>query len=860
MSTAETASLRLAIPPEVADGCPMSMLDASLAWSRAGWKVLPVRSRSWKGKDRNGKDIAYKPKAPLVTHGVKDATTDEEQIRKWWAKWPDAAVGIAAGHGRVVVVDADLDEKRHPAGAAEVQGLFRRLGVKLSTAEQRTPSGGRQYLFRLPEHLSLEDVKNAVGKGKPGRPAWPEMPHCDVRALDGYFVAGPSRVGPYDKAPDGGAYEWCGEALVPQDMPEGLYEILPKRSAAPAPVTAPVQAAPRTAATLSEPDAYAMKVLAEEADRLAGTGRGGRNPALNEIALRLFRVFMAKGADTEPIYRELRRACEANGYLQDDGEGAFLATMASARRAADKEGPAYISSPEPGWNAPAPASGETARDAPLSILPPPEEPPRGILPAPLEDAIEDVAAKLGGGQYALGLAACLAMMSAAVGGKRKAAVKKANPQPGSLWICVLGAFGGGKSPCAAPFIAPLQAQCTKDHDEWEEAYEEAYQKLQDYKRRAKQKNGLQEGEKEPKLPPYPPMVKLGGDTTMEALGKTFNACHKRGRVPSTAIFSDELRKAFKAMGAYHAGGTVEDLPQQLLSLYDGEAWDTSRSDQTRNMTIPHCYLTIFGGMQTALVSQMFSMEQLESGGLGRFMFFRAEPPMHEKWNDEDLKPETRRVIGTIARRLLDMPDRQPPEGAGDGPIDLDDPNDEIGITQEASAAMARWYEENRSRAAVEGTIGLFAKLSKQSSRIALLLHLARQEFLPAEEREPLITAETMHKAFRLTAYLERTLKEVRTLALAGRKAASLETVHRVASKIFLSHAGEIRASGGVVANSTILEWLKAGGVNATSRSLQDICTPLDVRPFDKLIARGTRGRRFTDNAFAIMARAAGVET
>ena len=866
MSTAETSALRLAIPAEVADGRPMSMLEAALAWARAGWKVLPVRSRSWKGKDRNGKDIAYKPKAPLVTHGVKDATTDEEQIRKWWDRWPDAAVGIAAGHGRVVVVDADLDEKRRPAGAMEVQDLFRRLGVKLDTAEQRTPSGGRQYLFRLPAGLSLEDVKNAVGKGKPGRPAWPEMPHCDVRAIDGYFVAGPSRVGPYDKAPDGGAYEWCGEALVPQDMPEGLYEILPKRSAAPAPVTVPVQAAPRIAAMPSEPDAYAMKVLAEEADRLAGTGRGGRNPALNEIALRLFRVFMAKGADTEPIYRELRRACEANGYLQDDGEGAFLATMASARRAAEREGPAYIYSPEPSPRASRPASGPApqppaggSEDAPLSILPPPEDVPRGLFPQPVEDAIADVADKMGGGQYALAFAPCLAVFGAAVGGKRKAAVKEASPQPGNIWVCVLGGYGAGKSPCAEPFVEPLQDRNTQAYDEWEAAYEEAYRKLQDYRRRSKQKNGLQEGEEEPKLPAYPPMAKMSGDTTMEALGKAYKACRDRGLVPSTAIFSDELRNAFKAMGCYHAGGTVEELPQQLLSLYDGAAWDTNRAAAERNMTIPHCYLSIFGGLQTALIPKMFTPDVLEAGGLGRFMFFRGEPPMHEEWKDDDLKPETRKVIRFTVGRLLDMPRVEPPDVDGGGPIDLSGLDDTIGLTAEARALMASWYEENRTRAAVEGTLGMFSKLSKQSSRLALLIHLVTQEFLPEPERDPLITAETMQKAFRLTAYLERRAREVRTLVAAGTKAAALEAVHREASRIFLEHVDEIRAGGGKVANATLLEWLNAGGVKATSRSLQDICTPLGVAPLPSPLSRGVRGRRFTDSTLAVMARAAGVE-
>lgn len=870
MSTAETSPLRLAIPAEVADGRPMSMLDAALAYAKARWNVLPVRSKAWKGKGRDGKEINLKPKAPLTRHGVKDATTDEGQIREWWAKWPDAAVGIAAGHGRIVVIDADLDEERHPAGAMEVQALFRRLGVNLATAEQRTPSGGRQYLFRLPEHLPLDDVKNAVGKGLPGKPAWPEMPHCDVRALDGYFVAGPSHIGPYDKAPDGGAYEWCGETLAPQEMPEGLYAILPKRSVpqpapqSPAPAPLPSSWESRPSAPAGHAQAYAEAALDREAEELAQTPAGARNSALNAAALRLFRLFMAAGLDYEPIYRALREACEANGLLRNDGEGAFLKTMASAGRKAEQEGPASI--PEPSPRAPRPASGPApqpsgvrSEDAPLSILPPPEDVPRGLFPQPVEDAIADVADKLGAGQYALAFAPCLAVFGAAVGGKRKAAVKQSGPQPGNIWVCVLGGYGAGKSPCAEPFVAPLQDRNTQAYDAWEASYEEASRKLQDYKRRSRQRNGLQEGEEEPKLPAYPPMVKLGGDTTMEALGKAYKACRDCGLVPSTAIFSDELRNAFKAMGAYHAGGTVEELPQQLLSLYDGGAWDTSRAAAERNMTLPHCYLSIFGGLQTALVPKMFTDDVLESGGLGRFMFFRGEPPLHERWIDEDLRPETRSVIHYVVGRLLDMPRAEPPAGGRGGPVDLSGLSDTIGLTAEARAAQAAWFEEHRTRAAVEGTLGMFSKLSKQSSRIALILHLVRQEFLPEGEREPLITADTMQKSYRLTAYLERRAREVKTLVTAGTKAAALEAVHREASRIFLSHIDEIRAGGGKVPNATLVEWLNAGGVKATSRSLQDICTPLGVSPLPSPLSKGVRGRRFTDATLAVMARAAGME-
>jgi len=48
-------------------------------------------------------------KRPLTDHGVKDATTDEATIRGWWARWPDANIGIATGHGLVVI---DVDRRR----------------------------------------------------------------------------------------------------------------------------------------------------------------------------------------------------------------------------------------------------------------------------------------------------------------------------------------------------------------------------------------------------------------------------------------------------------------------------------------------------------------------------------------------------------------------------------------------------------------------------------------------------------------------------------------------------------------------------------------------------------------------------
>ncbi len=46
-------------------------------------------------------------KLPLVTWGHLKRPPKPETIDKWWAKWPDANVGIATEPSRLTVVDCD---------------------------------------------------------------------------------------------------------------------------------------------------------------------------------------------------------------------------------------------------------------------------------------------------------------------------------------------------------------------------------------------------------------------------------------------------------------------------------------------------------------------------------------------------------------------------------------------------------------------------------------------------------------------------------------------------------------------------------------------------------------------------------
>src|SRR5690348_8828550 len=70
-----------------------SPLDAALAYAKVGWRVLPIYPVSKSGTCRcfRGANCPSPGKHPaLVEHGVKDATTDAEQIEAWWQEYPDA--------------------------------------------------------------------------------------------------------------------------------------------------------------------------------------------------------------------------------------------------------------------------------------------------------------------------------------------------------------------------------------------------------------------------------------------------------------------------------------------------------------------------------------------------------------------------------------------------------------------------------------------------------------------------------------------------------------------------------------------------------------------------------------------------
>lgn len=157
---------------------------------RFGWPIFPLRPRT---------------KKPFEYIGVYHATTDTDQIRDWWQRWPQANIGLHCGGGGVMALDADKYKDTYAGDAL------------LTKEDEQTPTsltgrGGTHLLYAMPGGLRLG---NATG----GLPAG-----IDIRGHGGYIVLPPSMH------PNGRPYQWENEygphEIALLSLPSALHNLL----------------------------------------------------------------------------------------------------------------------------------------------------------------------------------------------------------------------------------------------------------------------------------------------------------------------------------------------------------------------------------------------------------------------------------------------------------------------------------------------------------------------------------------------------------------------------------------------------------------------------------------------------------
>jgi hypothetical protein len=176
------------------------ILQAALAYAKRGWRVIPVYSPNGSGCSCKEINCESPGKHPRNAHGLKEATIDEEQIKRWWQRWPDANVGIATGAASgLVVLDVD---PRH-GGDKTLEALQEKYGGLPDTVIARTGGGGWHFFFKHPGfYVKCDNRGELLGAG------------IDIKGAGGYIVAPPSLHA------SGRRYEW--EPFCGPDDAEGI--------------------------------------------------------------------------------------------------------------------------------------------------------------------------------------------------------------------------------------------------------------------------------------------------------------------------------------------------------------------------------------------------------------------------------------------------------------------------------------------------------------------------------------------------------------------------------------------------------------------------------------------------------------
>lgn len=586
-------------------------------------------------------------KSPRTPHGFKDATTDVDQINRWWHQWPDALPGLPTGSASgVSVIDLDIDNN-----TGETTGLTeaKELGLdQLGAVKVATPSGGLHLMFAHAEGARVSTQKAGT--------------HIDVRGEGGYVIA------PGTVMPDGSSYTYQGISLS-QAMLAGALPPFPVET---------VQAA------------IAARKEAEQAKRNAANAQANPPASGFAIATNAF-------SDTEATAEETLEATQSalaqapNTFSREDwvklagslkagfGETlqaefvAFSLRYSGGTPCTEREAlhvwssttPHTITSIAPALALLRDAMGERdwkvlwrdvlgRRDPNNPSSVPRTEPPRtddwpepdltltgmGSQPAPVMNDAE-LAVVFGNWAKWLKTAAetknapidfvalsLVSVASAIIGNTRWTVAWDGWKEPPIIWAMLVGMPSSNKSPALDAIMDPiaeidqeLSQQYQGELDAWNAKDEMAALIKAEWK--AEAKKAISEGAAPPDKPadadagerPIRGRVRIS-DTTTEKAAELL-----RDGWRGLLLFRDELSGWLGGMDRYNGGG---DRPFWLES-YGGRPYSVDRKANPEPVIIDHLSIAILGGTQPDKLDSLLVKTE-DDGLLPRFCVVAPDPP------------------------------------------------------------------------------------------------------------------------------------------------------------------------------------------------------------------------------------------
>lgn len=266
---------------------PGRLLSVALIYADLGWPVFPCVPRD---------------KRPMTSHGLKDATTDRDQITEWWEHTPDANLAIATGVAFDVL---DVDELYRDEDGNVGTPLDSWLPDDAPILVGPTvTTGNGAHLYVAPTGLG-------------NRAAF--VPHCDWRGAGGYVIAPPS------VHPSGAVYRFERGSSDPEygvrapllPAPEWLAALIQPKPFVPMPRERTVDP--------SNLSVYGQRALENECGRIMLAPEGTRNHALNCGAFAMGQLIAGGALSADEVIDALLVAAARIGLGDDEAR----ATIAS---------------------------------------------------------------------------------------------------------------------------------------------------------------------------------------------------------------------------------------------------------------------------------------------------------------------------------------------------------------------------------------------------------------------------------------------------------------------------------------------------------------------------------------------------
>jgi DNA polymerase I-like protein with 3'-5' exonuclease and polymerase domains len=496
--------------------------DAALDYAARGWAVFPVppgSKKSHKSAEHSG--------------GMRwGATSDPDEIRLDWARWPDAGVGIITGsESGIFVLDADTLAGHGIDGLATIAALEQCHGRLPTTLMAESPSGSLHRYFRHPGNG--RKITCAVGKLGPG---------VDVLGDNGMIVAPPS------VRPGKGQYRWLNDLSI-AEAPIWLLELVqeqPREHCEAEPqadierVTAALDAIPNADVGWSEWNRIGMA---------AWRATGG-----SEEGYAAFEQWSAKSSkhDAETTRERWQHYFDSPPTEIGAGTLFYLANSGGHDDASSDDDTAATAEPPKGnGGAISHATHETIEPVNLWGQFDPPQLPTKLLPDVIEQFAREEGDLMGADPAGLAVAA-LAVCAAALPDHTQLQVKKYDVhwlEAARLWVGLIGDPSTKKSPIIQRATKQLKRL---DAELWREflAAKECYDELSNEERKQVER-------------PKQRRLRLE-DTTIEAAQEVL-----KDSPDGVLCIQDELSGWFGAMDKYAGRGAAKDRGFWLQSFHGG---------------------------------------------------------------------------------------------------------------------------------------------------------------------------------------------------------------------------------------------------------------------------------------------------